>query len=114
LMREKAREPGFRCAPSGLQTMLRRHQHLAAGGGKLRHSHGRLLLRWNGRRLGVQDGVAEPVIEIAAAAVVGLGRALRRAVRTVRRTVKADMEMIVVSPPWPHLAQPGTLVAGIA
>src|SRR5262249_702103 len=68
-----------------------------------------------GLGLGGDDRVLEPVLQLGAAAVLGAGRWLRLALRIVGRTGETHMEMIVVAPPRPHLAQPfAVVVAGAA
>src|SRR5262249_57946160 len=62
----------------------------------------------------MRRGLVEQVIEVFAAAVVRLWRRLRRAVWAVGRAVDPHVEVIVMPPPWPHLAEPAPVVAGVA
>src|SRR6266849_3743066 len=64
----------------------------------------------------MQDGIGEPMVEVSAAAALARRRRfLVLAFGTVRRTVNADVEMIIVSPPRSHFAQPRAVAAaGIA
>src|SRR5712691_6496869 len=88
--------PGYKRA-SYLE--LRCQQHLATGGGQIGHSGPGPGFRGRGRRLGMQDRVGEPVVELLAAAVFRGSRRLRRAFGTAGRAVQTNMEVIVVSPP---------------
>ena len=78
-------------------TNLRRQQHLTARRRQIRHRHPARLrlrlclgfridrLRLRRRRLGLDDRVAEPPVELLAAAVAGRHRILRRGSRDCRR-----------------------------
>src|SRR4051812_45769737 len=91
---------------------LRCQQHLAADGGQVGHSQWRLLLRLR-RRLWMQDRIAEPVIEVpAAAAIVSYKRRVRRTARTIRWAENPHMKVIIVSVPHPHFSQPRAIAAG--
>src|SRR4029079_13979088 len=95
-------------------------EHRAAFLGQLRHGEGRLanprLRAWNRRlcrldRSLLQHGV--PVVELLAAAVVARYILLVLAAIHARRAVDAHMEVIVMVPPGPHLAEPGRILAGL-
>ena len=92
----------------------RRVDHGAARRRQRRKRHHVL---WRGRHLRrrrMQDARLEPVIERVAAAVARRHRRLRLALRTVGRTDQADMEMLGVAPPRPHLGEPGAVRSRLA
>ncbi len=94
-----------------------RQQHLPAGGRQVGHLERRPRRRRRirrRRRLRMQHRVGEPVVEILAADLSRRHRILRLAVGAVGRTPDADVEMIVVPVPGPHLVQPAAVVAGLA
>ena len=65
-------------------------------------------------RLGVPPFLGEPPIEFLTAAVAVRRRSLVLAQRLTRRASEADVEMVVMAPPRPHLAQPVAITAGFA
>src|SRR5262249_57773249 len=75
------------------------------------HGDGRLLRRflWRWR---MQDRIAEPIVQLLAAAVTRRRWRLRFAFGTVGRAVNAHVEMVVVAPPRPNLVEPRAIVAG--
>src|SRR5579884_2703112 len=56
----------------------------------------------------------EPPVERSAAAVAGRRRLLVLAAGGAGRTRQTQVEMVVVTPPRPHLAQPVALAPGLA
>src|SRR5439155_19390669 len=62
----------------------------------------------------MEDRIAEPPIEVLAAAFGFARRVLSFALRAVRLADHAHMEMVVVAPPRPHLVQEGAILAGLA
>ena len=61
----------------------------------------------------MQDRIAEPVIEVpAAAAIVPHKRRLRRTAWTIRWAENPHMEVIIVPVPHPHFSQPCAIAAG--
>src|SRR5262245_2773806 len=62
----------------------------------------------------MEHRVAEPPVEVLATAVARGHRRLSLALRTVGRALDANVEVIVVLPIWPYLAQPRAVVAGLA
>ena len=88
-----------------------RHQHLAARSRQTRHRGSRSRLRRFGRRRWIQHASAEPIIQFVPASFAGFRRRLRLALRAVGRTINADVEVIIVPTPWPHLGEPGAIVS---
>ena len=62
----------------------------------------------------IEKCVGEPRLELGAAAVAAGVRRLRLTGRAVRRAADADVEVIVVPPPRPHLLEPGAVRARLA
>ena len=62
----------------------------------------------------MKHAVAEPIVEIVAAALGLARRLLSFAFRAARLAHDAHMEMIVVPPPWAHLVQEGAILASLA
>ena len=62
----------------------------------------------------MQRRFLEPGVELVTAAVARVQRGLRLAFRTVRRTGDADMEMLGVAIPGPHLGKPVAISSGLA
>ena len=62
----------------------------------------------------MQNRRPEPVIERVAAAVARRHRRLPLALRAVGRTNEPDVEVLGVSPPRPHLLEPGAVRSGLA
>ena len=56
----------------------------------------------------------EPEVELVTAAVARVRRGLRLAFRTVRRTGDADMKVLGVAIPGPHLGKPLAISSGLA
>src|SRR5271170_8225244 len=78
-------------------------------------------LVWFGREQGRKQGrrrmqrrFFEPEVELVAAAVARVRRGLRLAFCTVRRTGDADMKMLGVAVPGPHLGKPAAISSGLA
>src|SRR5215472_44828 len=58
--------------------------------------------------------LGKPPIEFLAAPIAGRRRRLAAALRLTARAGEADMEMVIVAPPWPDLRQPATVGPGLA
>src|SRR5271168_1589655 len=95
---------------------IRRGQHRFAGSRQRGHRHAvrgrfRRLFRW--RRM--DDRILEPVGEIglAAAFAAALIR-LSLAFAGAGRALHADVEVVVMAPPWPDLGKPAAIAGGLA
>src|SRR6266446_1285134 len=62
----------------------------------------------------MQRRFLKPEVEFVTAAVARLGWRLRLAFGTVGRTGNADMKMLGVAPPRPHLRQPIAVCSSLA
>ena len=62
----------------------------------------------------MQRRFLEPEVELVTAAVARIRRRLRLAFRTVRRTGDADMKVLGVAIPGPHLGKPCAISSGLA
>ena len=62
----------------------------------------------------MQRRFLEPEVELVTAAVARVRRGLRLAFRTVRRTGDADMKVLGVAIPRPHLGKPVAISSGLA
>src|SRR4051794_30475987 len=94
--------------------MSGREQHLPAGGRQVRQRDRRLWLRRLLWRFRVEDGVAEPPIEILAASFSIARRLLSFALGASWLAHDAHVEMIIVPPPGAHLVQEGAIISGLA
>src|SRR5437660_11561786 len=86
--------------PPCLTQVLWREQDLPTCSRQVGHGDRRLGLRRLLRGLRMKHAVAEPIVEIVAAALGLARRLLSFAFRAARLAHDAHMEMIVVPPPW--------------
>src|SRR5262249_3349470 len=96
----------------GCQQALRRRDDPAAGCRQLRQRRSLALSDRPGWRLGMDDRLLEPLLEIAAT-VAGRNRILRLAVGIVGWAFDPNVEVVVVAVHGAHLVEPSAVALGV-